>query len=140
MVNACKAVKRRRAITGCNVFLQTRMRGRGARVGTPEYKELRKQCDKEWRELSLPEREVFERRAAEQTAARNALRTQTLRNVADEKKRAASNGGAASSMPDPAPTLCYGRISSSGQNLFLQCRVRVRVNEVGQVIQDVIWS
>ena len=78
MASSHKAVKKRRRVTGGNVFQQERMRGSGFQIGTEQHKELLKRVQAEWHALSEAERSVYDRKAAEQDVERAALAQQTL--------------------------------------------------------------
>ena len=81
MTNSWKAAKKSRRISGVNVYQQTRMRGQGLRIGTPEYKAAHASVMADWRSLSERERGIYEAMASRQQATRQEEIQKTLKDA-----------------------------------------------------------
>ena len=89
MVNACKAVKRRRAVSALNAFQQEFFKGQRVRIGTPEYKAVQQRVKDQWQCMSAADREIYAQRAAEQNLHKDVCAKRSLRDVAAAKASAA---------------------------------------------------
>ena len=85
MVNAAKAVKRRRAVSAINVFQQECFKGQRVRIGTPEYKAVQQRVKDQWQCMSEADREIYAQRAAEQNLHKDVCAKRSLRDVVAAK-------------------------------------------------------
>ena len=95
---ASKAQKRSRRVSASNAFIQSKMKGKGLKVGTNEYKKLYQSFCDEWRTMSDQDKVPFENLAAQQTSGRKCASEVLL---SDQKafEELRNTGSTASSLP-----------------------------------------
>ena len=78
MQTAADTLRKKRRVTGINVFQQQQMKGLGFKIGTQEYKKKQKSICEEWGKLTEAEQEGFETIAAKQSVLRSEYSSKPL--------------------------------------------------------------
>eukprot|EP00435_Cladocopium_sp_Y103_P048169 s714_g14.t1 len=92
MQSAAHTLRRKRRVTGINVFQQQKMKGLGFKIGTEDYKQKQKSICEEWNRLTEAEQKRFESIAAEQSATRKQYSSKPLSEQTAADDIGAGNG------------------------------------------------